>query len=642
MHPLDWLFMLLPLVLIVGVAAYTQRSLKSVAGYMTGERLAGRYLLSVARGELQAGAVVFVALFEVYRHSGFTTLWWSWLNWPIGLVVAMSGFFYYRFRETRAMTLAQFFEMRYGKGFRVFTGILGFVSGILNFGIIPAVGARFLVYLLGLPAHLDLFGHAVPTNILLMALLLTLTVLMTLSGGVITVLVTNCLEGLFTQIVFVVVLIALLWTFDWHQIAETLSSAPSGQSLLNPMDSGGLKDFNVWFILMGTFVGIYGSIALQNSSAYNSAARTPHEGRMGVMLARLPEMSKTAAVTLLAVCAVTWMSHPSFAHRAGNHAASLAAIDNPQIRQQMEVPVAVAEFLPTGVLGLFCAAMVMGIFGGDSTHLHSWSSIFVQDVLAPLRRRPFEPGQHVRVLRWAVVGVATFVFIFGSLFRQTEYIVMWFQLTTGIYVAGAGAAIVGGLYWRRGTSAGAWTSVVAGMMLSTAGILLRQVYGARFPLNGLQIFFVVTIACSMLYIVVSLMSHDAPFDLDGMLHRNERGANDQRGSMPWWRRVLGIDDDFSRGDRWVSVSLFLFTVVMCLIGIVGTLWNLVSPWSISQWGVFWGVFGFGVPFCIAALTAVWFGWGGLRDIGSFFRQIRSKSVNHADDGTVTEHRNAGE
>jgi len=41
------------------------------------------------------------------------------------------------------MTLAQFFEVRYSKAFRLFTGGLAFLAGIANFGIIPAVGARF-------------------------------------------------------------------------------------------------------------------------------------------------------------------------------------------------------------------------------------------------------------------------------------------------------------------------------------------------------------------------------------------------------------------------------------------------------------------------------------------------------------------
>ncbi len=71
----------------------------------------------------------------------------------------------YRFRETGALTLAQFFEIRYSKRFRIFTGFLGFAAGIANFGIIPVVGARFMTYFLGLPQTIHVFGWEVATYI---------------------------------------------------------------------------------------------------------------------------------------------------------------------------------------------------------------------------------------------------------------------------------------------------------------------------------------------------------------------------------------------------------------------------------------------------------------------------------------------
>ena len=137
MHLLDWILLALPLCLVVAIAIHTQRHMKSVAGFMSGGRLAGPYLLAVASGEMQAGAVVFVAMFEMISHSGFTISWWNMVGGPISIAVAICGFVYYRFRETRAMTLAQFFELRYSKRFRIFTGMLGFLAGIVNFGIIP-------------------------------------------------------------------------------------------------------------------------------------------------------------------------------------------------------------------------------------------------------------------------------------------------------------------------------------------------------------------------------------------------------------------------------------------------------------------------------------------------------------------------
>jgi SSS family solute:Na+ symporter len=65
----------------------------------------------------------------------------------VTLLLAASGFIAFRFRETRALTLAQFYEMRYTRRVRIFAGLMIFISGVVNFGIFPAVGSRFFLVL---------------------------------------------------------------------------------------------------------------------------------------------------------------------------------------------------------------------------------------------------------------------------------------------------------------------------------------------------------------------------------------------------------------------------------------------------------------------------------------------------------------
>jgi SSS family solute:Na+ symporter len=61
---------------------------------------------------------------------------------PVMLFITITGFMIYRCRETRALTMSEFFERRDSKRFGAFMGILAFVSGILNLGIFPAVGGE--------------------------------------------------------------------------------------------------------------------------------------------------------------------------------------------------------------------------------------------------------------------------------------------------------------------------------------------------------------------------------------------------------------------------------------------------------------------------------------------------------------------
>jgi SSS family solute:Na+ symporter len=653
MHLLDWIFLVVPILIVITIGASARHYMKSVADFMSGSRLAGRYLLAVASGEMQAGAVVFVASFERIASAGFTISWWGWLPGPLMLIVGFFGFVTYRFRETRCLTLAQFFEVRYSRRFRIFNGSLAFLAGIANFGIIPAVGARCFVYFLGMPERLPLFGGTFPTYILLMAIFLSVTLCITLAGGFITVMVTDCVEGILSQLIYVVLIITLLMMFNWSDISETLASAPPGHSRLNPFDSLGLKDFNLWYVLMGLATGIYGRLAWQNAGSYSTAAISPQEGRMSGLLGSWREMGKASVVTLLAVSAVTFLQHPHFAAQAVSTHERIAEIANAQIQQQMTVPVALSHLLPVGVKGLLCAILLMGIFGGDATHLHSWGSIFVQDVLMPLRGRPFEPKQHILALRCGIIGVAIFAFLFGCLFQQTEYIFMWWAVTTAIYVGGAGSAIIGGLYWKKGTAAAAWSALLTGSILSVSGIILRVTSEGKFPLNGVQISFFAMLVAITVYVVVSLLTTREDFNLERMLHRGKYAdmipvlGEQSEIATPAkkkfsWGGLIGFDEQYSRGDKVIAGSLFVWSLLFASMFLIGTLWNFLAPWPISRWSAFWHVVGIGIPVVITLVTSAWFTFGGIRDIKKLFQKLAEHRVNPLDDGFVVKHQNLDE
>ncbi|HEY8967401.1 MAG TPA: hypothetical protein VIM58_13205, partial [Candidatus Methylacidiphilales bacterium] len=537
---------------------------------------------------------------------------------------------------------------RYSKGFRLFTGVLGFFAGILNFGIIPAVGARCLAYFWGFPEFVHPFGpgHPVPTYVLLMGGFLSLSLFVSLSGGLVAVIVVNCIEGICAQVFYVVIIAALLRTFGWHEVASVLGDRPPGQSLVNPFDSGSVKDFNLGYVLMSLAVGVYGTMAWQNAAGYQGAALTPHEARMGAVLGRWRTMGLAAVSILLGVCAMTYLAHPDFAAGAASVNAEVGKISDPKVQDQMRMTISVSHLLPEGARGLLCAVLLMGIFGGDATHLHSWGSIFVQDVLVPLRRKPFGPRQHLLALRCAIAGVAFFAFLFGALYRQVDYVFMWWAVTVAIYVGGVGAAILGGLYWKKGTTQGAWAALVSGASLSVGGIVARQLDPA-FPLNGIQISFAATCVALSLYVGVSLLTCREDFNMDRLLHRGAYARKDAaagkepfRGS--WLARLAGIDRDFSRADRWIAGLLLAWTLGLAGVFVVGTFWNWLSPWPRPAWLAFWRVVGLGFPIFFACATGIWFTWGGVRGISRFLRRLREERINHLDDGTVKDHQNLDE
>ena len=68
---------------------------------------------------------------------------------------------------------------------------------------------------------------------------------------------------------------------------------------------------------------------------------------------------------------------------------------------------------------MFAAIMLFHLVGCDSSYLHSWGSIFAQDVVLPFRRKgPLTRAQHFRLLRWSIVFIAVFSYAFGLLFPR--------------------------------------------------------------------------------------------------------------------------------------------------------------------------------------------------------------------------------
>jgi SSS family solute:Na+ symporter len=672
MHWIDYAITLVPFVIVMIVSARTRQYVKSVADFMSASRCAGRYLVCNAAGEAAFGAVSAVAMFEYLYKTGFVLSWWQQLSVPAGLLLTLTGFVVYRYRETRVMTMAQFFEIRYSKGFRVFAGILAFVSGVLNYGIFPAVGARFFVNYCGLPQSISLWGLAIPTFAVLMAIFISLALYLTLVGGQLTIMVCDCLEGILSNILCVLVAAGLLWMIPWSDIYTALAAAPRGQSMLNPFDTGQARDFNIWYVLIGIFILVYNYMSWQGGYGFRSAAASPHEARMGGILGSWRGYARGVMMTLLGVCAFTYLNHPRYAAGAAEVAAALQRIPEVPIQNQMRVPVALAHMLPVGLKGAFACIMFFAMLACDGSYMHSWGGIFIQDIILPFRKKPFSTEQHIRLLRWSIAGVGVFAFLFGLLFNQTEYILMFFAITGAIFLGGSGCAVLGGLYWKKGTTAAAWVSMIAGSVLATGGIVLQQCWksvqpnlvnvfhdGAlhhylmqhpdKFPINGQVWGFFASCVAILLYIIVSLLARQADFDMDRMLHRGRYAVEARPVDVAGparrrfsWGSLLGFDAEFSTGDKLISIGVFAWSMFWFLVFAVGCVWYLWRPWSLESWGRYWFVYAVFLPLLVGAITTIWLTWGGVRDLRRLFRDLRTCERNTLDDGMVVNHHNLDE
>ena len=643
--------------------------MQGVADFLSAGRCGGRYVLCVSEGMAGMGAITLLAFWQMYSQGGFTPIWWNLPNWPMIFILSLTGWVLYRFRRTRAMTMAQFLEMRYSRRFRICAGFLAFLSGIVNFGIFPYVNANFFIYFCGLPKSVCLLGHGVSTFPLVMMCSLTVSLFCTFSGGQIAIILTDFLQGVFSQIVLITTCTVLLLTIGWQRITEGLLTAAKGKSWVNPFDIGKTEGFDLWYFIILYFWWFYTWKTWQGTQGYNSSAKTPHEARMSGIWGTWRYFAQEMLLPIFAICAIAVLHHPDFnalLHPAQQTLNGMA--ENTYMQSQMTVPLALSRIIPIGLMGALTALMMAASFGTEQAYLHSWGSIFVQDVIMPLRGKPLSPQAHIWLLRAAIFGVAVFIFFFSLLYKPSDFIRMYFALTGSIYVAWAGACIVGGLYWSRGTTAGAWTSMIVGSNLAFWGLVIRQIAETKpgeasrlttlqnwlyqsdwvkwaivhiGKYDGQRMFVFAAVVAIVAYVIVSLLTCKEQFNLDRMLHRGAFAVQDdlvdgESGGSRFWR-MLGIGPEFSRWDRRVYVASVLWVFLWGGIFLTGTLWHIfVRKIPTETWLSFWH-FLVWMAIGLAAIVVTILLVGGIGNLKEMFALLRTRERDHTDDGSVREH-----
>ena len=110
---IDWAIVIIVLAGMIYSVSFTKGLMRSVTDFLSAGRTAGRYLISVSQGAAGLGAISIVSFLEVGYITGFSFQWWGLSQGIILLAITTSGWVIYRFRQTRSLTLAQFFEKRY-------------------------------------------------------------------------------------------------------------------------------------------------------------------------------------------------------------------------------------------------------------------------------------------------------------------------------------------------------------------------------------------------------------------------------------------------------------------------------------------------------------------------------------------------
>lgn len=653
---LDWFIVIAAFLFFAAVAAWSSRRVKSVSGFLVSGRCAGRYLLTIAAGMVWIDAINIIGMFEVYFKSGFPAMGWGLMfQPPLAVLMAVSGWAVYRFRETRAMTVPQYMEMRYSRGVRITAGIMAWISGMINFGIFPAVSAHFVACFCGLPDSFTVAGFTLATFPSLMVFMMGVTLLFVFYGGHITVLVMDFCQGFFINIAAVIIIAVMCFTWlNWSEIMDVLKQAPKDASLLNPTQTTKIPDFNIWYFIIASIGMFYNRISNFQGQAFDAAARTPHEGRMGNVLAQIRWHTLCLFFMLMALIAIVALKHPSHASLGSSIQAWLDVLKQQHgeaVSGQMTVSTALAFILPTGCKGLFLAIMMAAMISSKSAFIHSFGSIFVQDVVMPFCKDHPAQKKQLLWLRLSMLGVTIFAILFGCFYKQTESILMYFALSSTLWLGGSGAVLIGGLYWKKGKTAGAYAAMAIGALFGLTGFVIMQGwekwygYKPHLTIGAIDIILnpqwwllITMIVSTLTYVVVSLSSKGAiDCDLDRLLHRgkyrDEHSPSVADEKLSLWKRICGITPDFTPRDRLTVGILFGWIFAWFAAFMIMLIVSFTGGVSDETWGVFWKLY-LTMLGCLLVFTTFWLGIGGIRDLRTMFRLLDSEQSVTGDDGSV--------
>ena len=221
---------------------------------------------------------------------------------------------------------------------------------------------------------------------------------------------------------------------------------------------------------------------------------------------------------------------------------------------EMAMPAVLANFLPTGLLGLGLTALLACLMSGLAASIMALSTVFTCDLYQAYIRKEADDRHFLIVSQWAVVGAILLALGAACAVIRFHSILDALALAFALLDAPQLATFLLGMFWKRATGHGAFAGLAAG----TAAAILH--YGLtlpaaaqpgwrggwiavlhRYPGGLTQGFWTAIFAFSASLLVtaaVSLCTRPKPeTELAGLVHSL---TPRQPVSTDWWKRPEGL------------------------------------------------------------------------------------------------------
>jgi SSS family solute:Na+ symporter len=449
---LDWAIVITYLAISVIVGLVVKKYATNMTAYIAAGRSLGVWLGIATMAGTEMGLITVMYSAEKGFKGGFAAFHIAVLAGVVTFLVGLTGFIVAPLREQGVLTIPEYYERRYGRKTRILGGITLAFGGILNMGLFLKVGSMFIVGVTGMSQE----GWALAA---VMSVLLVLVLIYTVLGGMISVVLTDYVQ-------FVVLSFGLLVTtgiavveLGWHNIFDTVLDR-MGSAGFDPLKSEGA--FGPEYVLWMAFLGLVSCALWPTAVARALAMESTQAVKMQYRWSSLSFSVRLLVPYFWGICAFVFITTraPDLVPLFDLGDASVA--ESETVSSLYAMPVLLGRILPVGLLGLVSAAMIAAFMSTHDSYLLCWSSVLVQDVVAPLCREPLSTSARVRLTRILIVVIGAYIWVWGLFYTGSDDIWDYMAITGAIYFTGAFALLAGGLYWKRASSTGAACALLAG------------------------------------------------------------------------------------------------------------------------------------------------------------------------------------
>ncbi len=215
-------------------------------------------------------------------------------------------------------------------------------------------------------------------------------------------------------------------------------------------------------------------------------------------------------------------------------------------------PTLLFDLLPVGLLGLVVAGLLAAMMSSVSATFNSASTLITMDFVKKMRpsmgnRQLVRCGQISTLALVVLASVwAPFIGRYGNLFAYLQDVLA--------YIAPPVVAVfIIGLFWKRATATGSFSSLLGGLLISVVWVIgrIKGLEGIFFELHFLLRTTVLFLFCAIVHVIVSLVT-PAPqkIKIDGLTWSPKliKEETEELKGMPWYENY-----------RYLALALLIVT-----------------------------------------------------------------------------------